>query len=102
MALHSVTAGLIRIENTGVLHHHSIVACGMPHHVAREEANMAAINAITYPICRDRHLLAPVNQNLHLAQVHHHVAGQHLVTVVGVLLTKAAPLGKLQWTLSIA
>jgi hypothetical protein len=51
---------------------------------------MAAINAVTYPICRDCHLLPPLNHNLHLVEVHHHVAGQHFATVVGVLLTRAA------------
>jgi hypothetical protein len=74
----------------------SIVAHGMLHHVAREEADTAVIHAITYPICRDCHLLPPLNHNLHLAEVHHHVAGQHLATVVGVLLTRVAPVSHLR------
>ncbi len=91
-ALRSVPAGWIRIKNMGDLRQHSIVACSMPHHVAREKANMAAIKAVCHPICGGCRLLPLLNLNLHLPKAHHHlVLGHHLTADAGVLLTKASP-----------
>jgi hypothetical protein len=46
-----LTAAVCRIpvENAGNLRKHSVVASGVPHHVAREEANMAAIHPLSHP-----------------------------------------------------
>jgi hypothetical protein len=90
-ALHGVAAGRIRVKNTGDLHQCFIVACGVPHHVARGEANMAVINANRHPICGNCRLLLPLNLNLHLPKAHHHVLG-HQLTALAVLLTRAAPI----------
>jgi hypothetical protein len=95
-AFRCVAAGWIRIKNTGDLRQHSMVASGLLYHVAWEESDMAAINAVRYPICGDRRLLPPLNLNLHLPKAHHHVLGQHLAAVVGVLLTRAAPVTHLR------
>jgi hypothetical protein len=84
-ALCGVATGPIRVKNTGDLRQLSIVACGMPHHVARAEANTAAIDALRHPICSDCHLLPPLNPNLHLPKGHH-------LTPLAVLLTRAAPI----------
>ncbi len=88
-AFRGVAAGWIRIKNTGDLRQRSVVASGLLYHVAWEESDTAAINAVCYPICGNRRLLPPLNLNLHLPKVHHHVLGQHLAAVVGVLLTRA-------------
>jgi hypothetical protein len=88
-ALRGVAAGWIRVKNKDDLRQRSIIACGMPHHVAREEANMAAIGAIHHPICGNCRLLPPLNLNLHLLRVHHHILGHHLTTVA-VPLARAA------------
>jgi hypothetical protein len=37
---------LIHAKNMGDLHQRSVVAWGVPHHMAREEADMAAINPV--------------------------------------------------------
>jgi hypothetical protein len=86
VALCSVAAGWIHIKKMGNLRQFSIEACGLLHHVALEEADMAAINTVRYPICGNRHLLLPLNLNLHIPKAHHHVLGHHLTTVA-VLLT---------------
>ncbi len=90
-AFRGVAAGWICIKNMGDLCQCSVIASGLFYHVAWEESDTAAIDAVRYPICGDRRLLPPLNLNLHLPKVHHHVLGQHFATVVGVLLTRAAP-----------
>jgi hypothetical protein len=89
-ALRGVAAGQIIAKIKGDLRQCSVVACCLPHHVAMEEANTAANNAFRYPICGNRHLLPPLNLNLHLPKAHHHILGHHL-TAIAVLLTRAAP-----------
>ncbi len=90
-AFRGVAAGWIRIKNMGGLRQCSVIASGLLYRVVWEESDTAAIDAIRYPICSDCHLLPPLNLNLHLPKAHHHVLGQHLAAVVGVLLTRAAP-----------
>ncbi len=88
-ALRRVTAGRIRIKNTGNLRQRSVKACGLLHHVALEEADTAAINAVRYPIGGGCRLLPPLNLNLHLPKADHHILTHHL-TAVPVLLTRVA------------
>jgi hypothetical protein len=44
----SVAAGWICIKNTGDLRQRSIIASGLLYHVAWEESDMAAVNAVRY------------------------------------------------------
>ncbi len=77
VVLRGVATGRIGVKNMGNLCQCSVEACGLLHHVALEEANTAAIDAFRYPIVGDRHLLPPLNLNLHLLKVHHHILTHH-------------------------
>ena len=83
-------AGLrIVTQNVGDLRERPVISRGVLHHVARDKANMAAINLVGYPNCCDYHLLFPLNHQLHLAEAHNHVLFQHNTTNL-VLLTQTA------------
>ena len=83
-------AGLwIVTENTGDLRKRPVVSWSVPHHVARDKANAAAIDPIRHPNCCDRRLLFPLNHQLNLTEAHHNVLLQHLAANL-MLLARAA------------
>jgi hypothetical protein len=61
----------------------------VPHHVARDKANAAAIDPARHPNCCDRRLLFPLNHQLNLTEAHHNVLLQHIAAII-VLLARAA------------
>ncbi len=77
----SVTVCCISTINPSELGKCHIKLCCLCHPVGREESNMTAINAISYPNCSNGHLLPPFNQHLHLLQAHPNVLLQNLTTV---------------------
>ena len=82
-------AGLwIATKNTGDLRKRPVVSCGVPHHVARDKANAAAIDPIRHPNCCDCRLLFPLNHQLNLTEAHRHILLQHLAANL-VLLAAA-------------
>ena len=66
-----------------------LVANSMFHHVAHQEPNATANDAIRHPIANDRSLLTTLNQNLHLPKAHDHILLQHRAANC-MLLTGAA------------
>jgi hypothetical protein len=83
-------AGLcIVTQNAGDLRKSPVVLCGVLHHVARDKANVAAINPISYPNCRGRRLLFLCNHQLQFAKAHNHVLLQHFTANL-VLLARMA------------
>jgi hypothetical protein len=67
-------AGLwIVTENTCDLRKRPVVSWSVPHHVARDKANAAAIDPIRHPNCCNRRLLFPLNHQLNLTETHHNV-----------------------------
>ena len=76
-------------ENTSDLRKRPVVSWSVPHHVARDKANAAAIDPVRHPYCCNRRLLFPLNHQLNLTEVHHSILLQHLAAIT-VLLARAA------------
>ncbi len=77
-SLHQVAGLRIVTLNAGDLRERPVVLYGVLQYVARDKANMAAINPIGYPNCRDYCLLFPLNHQLQFAEAHNHCLLQHL------------------------
>ncbi len=90
-AFRTVAVSRIPVENVGNLSERSIVASGVPHHVAREEANTAAIHPLGHPNHLNRLRLLSVHPQLHRTEADHNVLLQHLISAQLVLLARAAP-----------
>jgi len=76
-------------KNMGDLRKRPIVSSGMPHHVARDKANAAAIDPVGYPNCCDCHSLFPLNHQLNLMEAHHNIHLQNLAANL-MLVARAA------------
>ena len=95
-AFPTVTVSRIPVENAGNLRERSIVASRMPHHVAREEADMAAIHLLGHPKHFNCLLLLSIHHQLHHMEADNNILLQHLVPAQLVLLARAAPAAHLQ------
>ena len=90
-AFHIGAVSRIPVENAGNLRKHSVVASGVPHHVAREEADTAAIHPLSHPNHFNCLLLLSVHHQLHRTEADNIVLLQHLIPAQLVLLARAAP-----------
>jgi hypothetical protein len=69
----TVAVSRIPVENVGNLRERSVVASGVPHHVAREEANTAAIHPIGHPNRFNCLFLLSVHHQLHHTEADNNV-----------------------------
>ena len=76
--LYQVAGLRISTKNVGDLCECPVVLRGMPHHVARDKANAAAMDPVYHPNHRDCCLLFPLHHQLHLTESQHHILLQHL------------------------
>ena len=95
-AFRTVTVSRIPVENAGNLRKRSIVASRMPHHVAREEADMAAIHLLGHPNHFNCLLLLSVHHQLHCTEADNNILLQHHIPAQRVLLAQAAPAAHLR------
>jgi hypothetical protein len=95
-AFRTVTVSRIPVENAGNLRKRSVVASGVPHHVAREEADTAAIHPLGHPNHFNCLLLLSVLHQLHRTEAENNVLLQHLIPAQLVLLAQVAPAAHLQ------
>jgi hypothetical protein len=95
-----VTGARIRVK-TGHLHQRPVVMGSVFDHVTLEKANTAAVNPVSHPNSSNRHLLPPLNHDLHLPKPDHHVWLHQLATVDGTLFARAAPVPSLSAKISM-
>jgi hypothetical protein len=86
VAFRTVTVSWIPIENAGNLRKRSVVASGVPHHVAREEANMAAIHPLGHPNHFNCLLLLSIHHQLNRTEADNNVLLQNLIPAQLMLL----------------